>query len=297
MEEVRRAALGEFLRSRRRALSPGEVGLAPGLRRRTPGLRREEVAVLSNVGVTWYTWLEQGRDINPSPEILAAIAGALRLDAAGTEYLFRLVGQLPPSSEPIGAGVPERLLRMMHAQHPAPAIIIDGGWDLVGWNDVADALYGYTRVPPGDRNPAWLFFASERIRSETVGWEAHARRMVGELRESFARDPNRRMEALLGRLREHFPQAAAWLDEHEVVHRGAGIDMDVDHPRIGMLRLEQVVLHSAEAPDLQLVVKLPKPYTGTEERLRLLCDVEDAPLDTPEVQALQIETPAPIGNG
>ncbi|WP_051393252.1 helix-turn-helix transcriptional regulator [Glycomyces arizonensis] len=270
MDEVRRGTLAAFLRSRRRRLTPEEVGLAPGARRRTPGLRREEVAVLSNVGLTWYTWLEQGRDINPSPEILSAVARALRLDDAGTEYLFRLAGQLPPAPGHGSAAAPERLLRLMHAQEPALGIVVDAGWDLVAWNAAAEALYRYAEFPPEERNGAWVFFSSKRIREETVDWESHARRMLGELRESFARSPDRRIERLLDRLSASFPEAAAWLAEHEVVHRGAGVDKVVEHPDVGTLRLEQVVLQSAEAPELQLIVKSPKPGTGTTARLREL---------------------------
>ena len=269
MDEVRRGALAGFLRARRAGLRPEEVGLAPGRRRRTPGLRREEVALLSNVGVTWYTWLEQGRDITPSPEILSALARTLRLDAAGTEYLYRLAGW-PPPERGAAAEVPEALLRLMRALSPAPAIIVDGGWTVLACNDTAEALYGYREFDPADRNGAWVFFASARIRTQTVDWETHARRMLGELREGFARDRDGRVERLLARLRTGFPEAARWLDEHEVVHRGAGITKVVRHPDVGELRLDQTVLHSAEAPDLDLIVKQPVPGTDTEERLRKL---------------------------
>lgn len=267
MDEVRRTALADFLRARRAALRPEEVGLAPGRRRRTPGLRREEVALLSNVGVTWYTWLEQGRDIHPSPEILTALAHALRLDRAGSEYLHRLAGWPPPAVEP-GRDVPETLTRLMHAQSPAPALIIDAAWNLLAWNAAAEALYRYSEHAPADRNAAWIFFASNDIRAETVDWERHARRILGELREGFARTGDGRVEALLTRLRDAFPDAAAWLDDHEVTHRGAGITAVVRHPGAGELHLDQIVLHSAEAPELDLIVKLPVPGTGTGERLR-----------------------------
>jgi len=278
MDEVRRTALASFLRGRRARLRPEDVGLAPGLRRRTPGLRREEVAVLSNVGTTWYTWLEQGRDINPSPEILTALAGALRLDEAGTEYLFRLAGQVPPPrSGHSDKGLPERLLRLMHAQHPAPTVIFDEALDIVAWNAAAEALYRYSEFEPQDRNGVWMFFAGERYRRETVDWERHARRLLGELREAFARDPLPRIGRSLDRLRAAFPEAATWLDEHEVAHRGAGVDVQVRHPEAGELHMEQIVLHAAEASGLQLVVKLPKAGTETAARLERLIAASRAP--------------------
>ncbi|MBG0830213.1 helix-turn-helix domain-containing protein [Planomonospora sp. ID67723] len=267
VEEVRRTALANFLRTRRAGLTPQEVGLAPGLRRRAPGLRREEVALLSGVGITWYTWLEQGRDINPSPEVLAAIARTLRLDDAATGYLFRMAGQQPPEG-PAGSGdVSGHLLDLIHAQDPAPAVIMDGCWDLRAWNAAADALYRYSDQSPEDRNVAWLMFASPDIRVFTVGWEHHARRMLGELRESFARRPDERMARLLARLRGRFPEADAWLDEREVSRRAGGITKEIRHPEAGTLLLNQIVLHPAEAPDLQVVILQPLAGTPTDLRL------------------------------
>jgi transcriptional regulator with XRE-family HTH domain len=270
MDEARRSALADFLRSRRARLRPEDVGLAPGARRRTPGLRREEVAILSNVSATWYTWLEQGRDINPSPEILTALARALLLNGTDTDYLFLLAGLMPPRSSDAENGVPERLLRLMHAQHPAPAIVFDEALEIVAWNAVSDALYGHSEFGPDDRNAVWTFCAAERYRVETVDWESHARRLLGELREAFARDPKPRIGRSLERLRAAFPEAAAWLDEHEVARRGAGVDLQVRHPEAGELHMEQIVLHSAEAPGMQLVVKLPKAGTDTAARLERL---------------------------
>src|SRR5689334_24347027 len=99
--ERRRAELGEFLKARRARLSPGDFGMPAGARRRTPGLRREEVAQLSGVGVTWYTWLEQGRQINASPQVLSAVARTLLLDQAEREHLFRLA-DLPDAATAAG---------------------------------------------------------------------------------------------------------------------------------------------------------------------------------------------------
>jgi len=132
---VRRTALANFLRTRRAQVTPAEAGLEPGGGlRRTPGLRREEVALLSGVGITWYTWLEQGRDINPSPEVLGAIARTLRLNEASRDYLFRLAGQEPRTAgsgqagSAGGAAVPESLVRLVHAQDPAPTVLTDAHW-------------------------------------------------------------------------------------------------------------------------------------------------------------------------
>src|SRR5215471_11762814 len=97
---ARRRQSGAFLRSRRERLTPSEVGLPDGFRRRTPGLRREEVALLAGVGATWYTWLEQGRDVRPSAEVLSALADALRLDPAERQHLYILNDRSPPNPRP-----------------------------------------------------------------------------------------------------------------------------------------------------------------------------------------------------
>src|SRR2546422_8435892 len=116
-----RAELSDFLKSRRARIAPASVGLPNGPRRRTPGLRREELADLAGVGLTWYTWLEQGRDIHASPQVLAAIARALQLEPAERSHLFRLAGHAPPAPEPASAAISPRLRRVLDAPDPLPA--------------------------------------------------------------------------------------------------------------------------------------------------------------------------------
>src|SRR5262245_22949812 len=131
----RRAELREFLRSRRARVSPEQAGLPDGGRRRTPGLRREEVAVLAAVGVSWYTWLEQGRDITVSAEVLDAISRVLLLDGAERAHLYRLAGLNPPAPQPAPArlAVPE-LQHVLDAWLPRPAYIRDRHWNFAALN-------------------------------------------------------------------------------------------------------------------------------------------------------------------
>src|ERR1700747_3147533 len=122
--ERRRAQLGEFLKARRAQLSPGDFGMPPGSRRRTPGLRREEVALLAGVGVTWYTWLEQGRQINASTQVIDAVARTLRLDRAEREHLYRLAEATPLRRECAGRGGPDRLREIVESLEPLPASLV-----------------------------------------------------------------------------------------------------------------------------------------------------------------------------
>ncbi|WP_181442134.1 helix-turn-helix transcriptional regulator [Streptomyces tateyamensis] len=276
--QQRRTALANFLRSRRARLSPQDVGLPAGGRRRTPGLRREELAVLAGVGVTWYTWLEQGREINPSPEVLAALAGTLRLDPAETDYFFRLAGSQPgPHPDRPVRGIPAALNRLLAAQAPSPAYLLDADWDVRAWNPQAEALLNFSQYDPVDRNMAWLVFANPLSRARTVDWEYHARRTLAQLRASYAErggaetPGGRQLAALIARLRGAFPEADAWLDEHEVQER-AGTAKDLLHERLGPLCLDQIVLRAPE--DLQLVI-LQARDEATAARLPHLTDSGD----------------------
>ncbi|MCX4749758.1 helix-turn-helix transcriptional regulator [Kitasatospora sp. NBC_01287] len=272
--QMRRDALANFLRTRRARLTPAEVGMAPGLRRRTPGLRREELAVLAGVGVTWYTWLEQGRDINPSPEVLGSLARTLRLSPAETDYLFRLAGSRPvPRGTIAPAEPPAALVRLVRAQSPWPAFLIDGGWDVRAWNSEAEALFDFSRWEPEDRNIAWIMFAHRPARERTVDWERHARRLLAQLRADYAQlggngtAGGRQLAELIHRLRDHYPQANRWLDEHQVQDRSNAPVKELRHEAVGLLRIEQLTLR---APDeLQLLVLTPSDEES-DQRMRLL---------------------------
>ncbi len=160
----RRAELAAFLRSRRERITPEQVGLSPGLRRRTPGLRREEVAQLAGVGVTWYTWLEQGRPINASAQVLGAVAQTLRLDHAERQHLYRLADMAEGAA---GAGdggsaceqVPPDVQGIIDGLVPLPASVMNERYDLLGWNEAYAVLWpGVVGAQPGERNILWQNF-------------------------------------------------------------------------------------------------------------------------------------------
>ncbi|HEU5110809.1 MAG TPA: helix-turn-helix transcriptional regulator [Micromonosporaceae bacterium] len=267
LTEGQRRALVDFLRTRRARLTPADVGLPAGGGRRTAGLRREEVAVLAGVSVTWYTWLEQGRPINPSDAVLRAIARTLRLTDDETSHLLKLAVPGPATNgwtEP-----PPELQALVDSQHPAPAVLLDPRWDLLGWNRSAEALWTFSAVPPADRNLAWLTFHPV-LRTVLVDWEGHARRVVGELRASsaaLADDP--RFAAVLARLRATYPEVEAWWSTGEV-RTPTGSRKVIDHPEVGRLVMDQVVLRPASAPDLHLSVLVPERGGDTADRLTAL---------------------------
>ena len=189
----RRAELAAFLRSRRERISPEQAGLAPGTRRRTPGLRREEVAQLAGVGVTWYTWLEQGRPIKASTQVLTAVARTLLLDPAEREHLFRLA-DIPDAAGAAGTGrigceqVPPEVQQILDALVPLPASVLNERFDLLAWNAAYEVLWPtVVSREPGERNVLWLTFTHAECCHPYVNRDSQLSTLVAQLRGAYGR--------------------------------------------------------------------------------------------------------------
>ncbi|MFI0466607.1 helix-turn-helix transcriptional regulator [Saccharopolyspora sp. 5N102] len=260
----RSTEMREFLRSRRARLTPEDVGMPAGRGRRTPGLRREEVAVLAGVGASWYTWLEQGREINVSAEVLDAIARVLRLDTAERGHLYLLAGLNPPQAPPVDREVAPELRRVIDGWLPRPAYVIDRHWNLVAVNRAAEEVFGYGQI---DHNCLVSFFTNAHYRAAICHWEDAARQIVGQFRADAARYPD---DPEFGRLAEDMcAVSAAFADiwaEHGIGSATQGIKV-VDHPAVGELVFEYSSLPLADQPGHRLLLHVPKPGTGTEPRL------------------------------
>lgn len=182
-----RHALAQFLQARRRSLEPADYGLPVGARRRTAGLRREEVAALAGVGLAWYTWLEQGREIGVSEAFLERLAQVFRLDAAGRRHLFLLACQRPPmESGKTWCQVPPLVERLMHDLHPHPAYILNLRWDVLAWNRAAQALFDFERQPAGRRNRLWMLFTDDLTRERMQDRDEQLQNLVAGFRRDFA---------------------------------------------------------------------------------------------------------------
>ncbi|ASR42293.1 transcriptional regulator [Xanthomonas citri pv. mangiferaeindicae] len=212
-----RPELSSFLRTCRARLSPGDVGLQNGGRRRTPGLRREEVAALAGVGLSWYTWLEQGRDIGVSSTFLDNLARVLQLDAAERRHLYLLAHARPPA-EPgrTFCQVPPLVRRLMDDLAPHAVHVLNLRWDVLAFNAPADALFGFGAHPPERRNLLWLLFADEAMRTRLVDWDVQARAMLSSFRRDYARGAQDvDAQALVESLRRVSPEFAAWWAHHD----------------------------------------------------------------------------------
>jgi len=265
----RRAELADFLRNRRAGLSPQDVGLPGGGRRRTPGLRREELAQLAGVGTTWYTWLEQGRDVRASLGVLEALARALRLNQAERTHLVLLGrGEEPPPCKSPRERVSPTLRRLIENLGPNPAYILGRRWDYLAWNAAATALLGdFARVPRASRNHAWLMFTDPARREMFTDWERSSRLLVAKFRADSARhlgDPE--FESLIAALRSTSPEFSRAWDRHEVSQSGEG-RKDLRHPVVGMLSFTHAVFHPAEFSEQRLVLFTPLPEHDTAAKL------------------------------
>ncbi|MBV8923801.1 MAG: helix-turn-helix domain-containing protein [Bradyrhizobium sp.] len=257
--EARQKEFGDFLRSRRERLTPVSVGLPNGFRRRTPGLRREEVALLAGVGTTWYTWLEQGRDVRPSAEVLNALAEALRLDPAERQHLFTLADRPRPEQRATGAEqVPEALIRMLGSMTDQPAYVLGRRWDVLAWNDTATVIFGDFGQLEGDaRNIMHMMFANVSHRRLLVDWGELAPLSLAMFRADSARyagDPD--FERLIALLKEESPEFRAWWPRHDVIRQPSTVKR-IRHPSAGQLIFEYMSLDVTDHPGMRFVVCTP----------------------------------------
>lgn len=256
------AALGQLLRSRRERLRPADVGLSPGSRRRAVGLRREEVALLANLSTTYYTFLEQGRQVRPSPQVLDALASALRMSAAEHRYLEVLAyGPRGPGGLAGGEGdgaqdgpppeqVDRRVLDLIDRLDPYPTYLKGRRWDVLAANAAARELFtDWDALPGRERNLVSWMFTSARAREVHLDWETEARGMLGRFRLVAARyphDPD--FGALIERLRHESPHVREWWPRHDVTSLGAQGTKKLLHPRLGPTEYTHVVLQVADSP-------------------------------------------------
>jgi transcriptional regulator with XRE-family HTH domain len=255
--DSRKAQLGEFLKSCRARIAPAELGLPTADRRRTPGLRREDVAALAGVSVTWYTWLEQGRDIQVSAGVLERISSTLQLSQDEREYLFALVQHRP--APPLGWGeveVSPSLQRMLD-RLAVPAIVMTARWDVLAWNRMACVvLRDYDKIPKEHRNLLRILLVDEaRYAKEPELFEAMAHRVVAKFRvdySTYAGDPD--FECLIAELGETSDAFRRLWNSPEVVGRSEAI---VRHPQLGGITLEHTSYVPEGSQALRLVIYAP----------------------------------------
>lgn len=257
--------LGEFLATKRKAVDREGLGLPSGSRRSTTGLSREEIAILAGMSVSWYTWLEQGRDINASRQVLAAVARVLQLTSSEAEYVFALAGphaDLPTVEHEMA---PAHLQRLIDALD-YPAFIVDSAWEILGWNRGYEWLYGpIATLPTAQRNLLGLVYTDPRLREMLPDWEADSRAFMAEFRaESGVRLSSARHRAVIERLLAQSEDFKRQWAEQSVERFKSRLRTFV-HPQDGVRVFEHHRLVPSDATDLHVVMYVPvvEPVAGT----------------------------------
>jgi transcriptional regulator with XRE-family HTH domain len=266
---TRRAELGDFLKARRAQVSPEEVGLPPGGRRRTPGLRREELAQLAGVGVTWYTWLEQGRPINASGQVLDAVAATLRLSESERVHLYRLA-EATPARPKTGVCASELVMtEILTALDPLPAVITNTRFDIIQPNKAfGDLFHDWHTLPCVHKNLLWCIVTEPLARRQLLNYDDEVPYLVARLRSAYGEhigDPD--WEVDLARLRKLSPEFERLWSRHEVADC-VPRPRHVLHPLAGELHFTVTELAVPAHPDLVLFVETPADEL-TRERLPL----------------------------
>jgi transcriptional regulator with XRE-family HTH domain len=263
---ARRSQLGEFLKTRRAQVSPDDVGLPPGTRRRTPGLRREEVALLAGVGVTWYTWLEQGRPINASAQVLDAVARTLRLAPAEREHLYRLAEATPVRAATADPPDVAEVLDVLRAI-PFPAVLLNSRLDILASNTAHGDLYAdWHSLPCVHKNLLWCLITEPRARTRLLTYDEDVPYLVARLRAEYGGhvgDPE--WEEDINRLARLSPEFERLWARHEVTESRPRTRV-VRHPVAGDLRFSVTELAVASHHGLWIYVSTPAD-DGTRERL------------------------------
>ncbi|CAM5558293.1 helix-turn-helix transcriptional regulator [Streptomyces canus] len=271
-----RRELAQFIRSRRERRKPQDLGLPVVGHRRTPGLRREEVATLAGLSITWYTWLEQAREIRVSRQVLGSLANALGLDPVERDHLFRLAGEVPPGDAPPRPELPKQYELLLTHLNPNPAFIVNRRFDILAWNQGCELLYGDLGALPDERrNVLWLTFTSAEVRRMSENWEEEASHTLALFRTQVGErilDPD--VVELLDALEEASPDFTRLWQLKELAPF-VPKPRTVNHPRLGVIELEYIKMHVAD-DDKTLVSYLVNPGSDLERRLgELLREGED----------------------
>ncbi|MCP9313683.1 helix-turn-helix domain-containing protein [Liquorilactobacillus satsumensis] len=264
--------LGDFLKTRRAKISPSQVGLPVGIRRRTPGLRREEVAALAGIGITWYTWLEQGREIQVSAQVLESLSRVLMLDKAEIRHLYILANQpspldIPPQQQALAP----MLQRILASLTFSPAIILDTRWNLVAWNTAARvALFDFDTLAAEDLNCVWLMFTNSQYKKRFTNWEVQAQGLIARFRaecSKYIEDPW--VTKFVRQLQAASPEFAEWWSMHNVA-KEREYYKTFNHPTAGKLIFEHTSFFVAANMNLKLFINAPAPGTETEYKMKNL---------------------------
>ncbi len=274
--EQRHKELSDFLKTRRARISPSQVGLTIETRRRTPGLRREEVAQLAGIGLTWYTWLEQGRPIQVSAQVIESLSKVLFLDKQERNHLYRLANQPIPSDLPGCQGtVNPALQHILDSLELCPSLITDQRWNVIAWNKASSLIFGeYSEMNARERNIVWAMFTDDYYKQLFVDWHVHAKSLLGRFRSTCGRYiEDLWLNQFINDLKAQSPEFNLWWPLHEIQNESGvcGVRKRFNHPKAGILDFES---SSFDVHDnsFKMFVHVPVSDTDTAEKMKALVD-------------------------
>lgn len=273
-DENRYKELADFLKTRRAKILPSQVGINTATRRRTPGLRREEVAHLAGIGITWYTWLEQGREIHVSAQVIESISKVLLLDTQERNHLYLLANQPLPVDIPEYQGIVSPLLQhFLDSLLYSPSIIIDQHWNVIAWNKASIVILGdFNKMNCRQRNIVWAMFTDEKFKQLYVDWNTYAKALVSNFRSTcgkYIQDPW--LIQFVNDLKKKSSEFDHLWSLHEITTNNE-VYKQINHPSVGMLDFEVCNFVVTNNEVLKMIIHTPLLGTHTAEKMKQLVD-------------------------
>lgn len=273
-ERYRYEELADFLKTRRAKILPSQAGLSTGARRRTPGLRREEVSQLAGIGLTWYTWLEQGRPIQVSAQIIESLSRVLLLDKQERIHLYLLANQPLPADIPEYHGsVSPALQHVLDSLILCPSLVTDQRWNVIAWNKASCFIFGdFTKMNVRERNIVWAMFTDDKYKQLLVDWDQYAKRLLGRFRATCGQYiEDTWLVQFIEDLKMQSTEFNSWWPLHEIESSSEKYKQ-LNHPTAGILDFEVSNFDVSDHSGLKLIVHVPLPGTDTAERMKFLLD-------------------------
>lgn len=274
-DEKRYKELADFLKTRRAKILPSQAGISSTTRRRTPGLRREEVAQLAGIGLTWYTWLEQGRAIHVSAQVIESLSNVLLLDKQERIHLYLLANQPCPIDIPEHQGTVSPILQhVLDSLVLCPSIIADQRWNVVAWNRAASLVLGdFSSMNVRKRNIVWAMFTDIRFKELYIDWEKHAKSLLGRFRLSCGKYiEDSWLNQFVDELKAQSVEFDQWWPLHEI-QDDSGVYKQLNHPVAGRLDFESSSFNVPDYSGYKMFVHVPLSGTDTGDKIKRLLDL------------------------
>ncbi len=269
--------LADFLKTRRAKIMPSQIGLPSTHRRRTPGLRREEVAQQAGVGLTWYTWLEQGRPIHVSASVLESLSRVLLLDKQERIHLYHLANQsFPIDTEENQTTVNPALQHVLDSLVLCPSLVADQRWNVIAWNKEANLLFGdFTEMNVRERNIVWAMFTDKKYKQLFLDWNQYAKRLLGAFRASCGQYiEDAWLLQFIEDIKAQSTEFDSWWSLHDIESSSEKYKK-LNHPTAGILDFEVNNFDVSDNSGVKLIIHVPSPGTDTSAKMKFLLDNSD----------------------